>query len=247
MGDHTQNRGTANTHLHREVRQWVTPQQPSWERRSLFLQLLLWRPGDQLCHGTQGTPALPQHPRDPSFATAPSRLQISYEQSWGRSFPFKCWDFTSRIQALAQLCPSGAACWGAEQSPKRTQPFITPLVPQGEAVLSERCFAMSFAEPDISSAWTLSTHCHLHGYKQKKEKTFPLPQPKPLAQVQGNRLEPVHAHDVALLTEPQSCSKDRPQLLAGHHRSDGDPDSTCPGEETAALAGSLSRCTHHSS
>lgn len=91
---------------------------------------LLWHPGDQLCHGIQGTPALPQHPREPSFATAPNRLQVSYKQSWGRSFPFKCWDFTSKIQAQAQLCPSGAACWGAEQSPKRTQRFMAPLRPR---------------------------------------------------------------------------------------------------------------------
>lgn len=127
--------------------QWVTPQQPPWERRSLFLQLCGGTPGTSFTMAPQGTPPLRWDPGDLSFAMAPSGPQISYEQSWGRAFPSACWDFTSRIQAPAQLCPSGA-----ERSPKRTQPFVAPLVPQGEAAQPERWFAMSFAEPANSSA-----------------------------------------------------------------------------------------------
>jgi len=66
--------------------------------------------------------------------------------------------------------------------------------------------ATSSAEPYTRSARTLRTLCHLHGDKQKK-KTFLLPQPKPLAQVHGNGPEPVHAHDITLLTKPRAAAR----------------------------------------
>lgn len=97
VGGHSRDWGGANTPLHQAVGDTTAA---TLGKKVPFLAALQWHPGDQLCHRTQGTPALLQPPRDPSFTTAPSSLQISLEQSRaGLSYSsagilpprFKCW------------------------------------------------------------------------------------------------------------------------------------------------------------
>lgn len=119
------------------------------EMKVPFLAALLRHPGDQLCHGTRGlqlccsTPATlasPQHPADSRFF---------YEQSWDRSFSFKCWDLTSQTAAW----PSSAhrvQPVGAQNNPHEGLSHSWhPLCPSDKC---ECCFVVSFTEPAISAA-----------------------------------------------------------------------------------------------
>lgn len=58
------------------------------EMKVRFVAALLWHPGDQLCHGTQEAPGLMQ--RLWLHHSTQQTPGFSYEQSWDRSFPFKC-------------------------------------------------------------------------------------------------------------------------------------------------------------
>ena len=107
----TQNSGVSNTHLHQAVRQWVTPQQPPWERSSFFLQALLWHPGDQLCHGTQGTPALQRHPANTRFPASRAEAGLSHSSAGILPPRFKHWlSSAHRVQPV-----------GVQSDPKKGQ------------------------------------------------------------------------------------------------------------------------------